>query len=107
MGFDIFAQGGVDTTLVAPSGLLEKPEHVGIEAEGDLLFVFDGHERAGSSPRHPFLGWNVAVVDFMVGHFSEGGFLLRRKPDRAFRVGTAPNDSSMLVFHGCLPFSQK
>lgn len=63
MGVNIFAEGGVDAALVAAAGFPEELEQVGIEAEGDLLLVFRGHERAGAGPLHSLLGRDIAVVD--------------------------------------------
>ncbi len=56
MGGDVFAEGGVDAALVALAGLFEKGEDVGVEAEGDLLLVFCGDERAGAGPGDVLLG---------------------------------------------------
>src|SRR5690242_20209007 len=107
VGVHVFAKRGVDAALIARSGFLEKLEHVGIEAERDLLLVFGGHERAGARPSHSLLRRDIRVVDILILHFLERRFLPWRKPDGLFRVKAVFNDPSMLVSHGYSLFLRK
>ena len=112
MRLHIGAQHLIDSGLVPLAGVPEVLEHVGIEAQRDLLLVLGRERNAGARP----LGIgraarNVAEVDFAVGH---GGQV--RKPclglvaqlGRVGGVEGEPNGfSSSRVAHGVRPFGQR
>lgn len=67
----IGAQHGIDARLVAPAGVLEEVQHVGIDAQRDLLLGARKLSRLGPDRIGQVRG--VAVVDLLIRHCGHGG----------------------------------
>jgi len=72
MRMDVLAQSGVNAALVALARILEKLQDIGIETQGNLLFVFCGNKRIWSCLLHSSgLTREIAVIDLVIRHGSD------------------------------------